>query len=174
MNKGDDQNPDYRSRLVAKEFRDNCAKGLETFAATPPAEMLKVLISRCTTASRGGERGLRNKCIMTNDVKRAYFYADVRSDIFVEIPAEDKTEQDVNEDNVAMLKLSMYGTREAASAWQRKVRDVVEKLVFSVSMINPCIFKHKSMGIECMVHGDDFISIGNKESLEWFKKVLDR
>ena len=58
VNKGDDSNPDYRSRLLAKEFRDNCARGMETFAATPPAEMLKVLISRCATASRGGERGL--------------------------------------------------------------------------------------------------------------------
>ena len=174
VNKGDDQNPDYRSRLVAKEFRDSCAKGLETFAATPPAEMLKVLISRCTTASRGGERGLRNKCIMTNDVKRAYFYADVRSDIFVEIPPEDKIEQDVNEDNVAMFKLSLYCTREPTSALQHKARNVVEILGFSVSMINPCIFKQKLMGIECMVHGDDFISIGNKESLEWFKKALER
>ena len=78
---------------------------------------------------------------MTNDVKIAYFYASVRSDIYVEIPAEDMTEQDVTEDNVAMLKLSMYGTREAASAWQCKVREVVERLGFEVSMINPCFFQ---------------------------------
>ena len=42
VNKGDEVNPNYRSRLVAKEFRD----GSESiFAGTPPLEALKLLIS---------------------------------------------------------------------------------------------------------------------------------
>ena len=41
INKGDDQNPDYRSRLVAKEI--NTGHDDDLFAATPPIEALKIL-----------------------------------------------------------------------------------------------------------------------------------
>jgi len=37
----------------------------------------------------------------------------------VDIPEEDKTWEDVNSDLVGKLWLSLYGTREAAAAWQR-------------------------------------------------------
>ena len=36
INKGDDLNPNYRSRMVGKEFNDSELDGL--FAATPPLE----------------------------------------------------------------------------------------------------------------------------------------
>ena len=44
INKGDEGNPLYRSRLVAKEF--NTEKRPDLFAATPPAECLKMLLSK--------------------------------------------------------------------------------------------------------------------------------
>ena len=37
---------------------------------------------------------------MTNDVRRAYFHAKAMGEIYVELPDEDKTEQDIEEDNV--------------------------------------------------------------------------
>ena len=43
INKGDDDNPDYRSRLVAKEI--NRSPSAEMFAATPPLEAKKMLFS---------------------------------------------------------------------------------------------------------------------------------
>ena len=43
VNKGDSQTPDYRSRLVAKEYRRNSEPDM--FAATPPLEALKLLLS---------------------------------------------------------------------------------------------------------------------------------
>ena len=174
VNKGDKANPDYRSRLVAKEFKEKGMGGADTFAATPPAEMLKVLISRCTTARDGGSHKMRERCIMTNGVKRAYFYAQVRSEIFIEIPPEDRTAEDDEQDNVAQLQLSMYGTREAAVAWQSKVKEVVHRLGFETCIANPCIFKHHAMNIEPMVHGDDLISIGDRNALNWFRRQLEQ
>ena len=53
------------------------------FAATPPSEVLKLLASRCVS----GES--RTRCMMSNNVKRAYFYAETRSEIYIEIPDED-------------------------------------------------------------------------------------
>ena len=57
----------------------------------------------------------------------------------------------------------MYGTREAAAAWESKVRKIVDNIGFSVCLANPCIFKHHKYDIETMVHGDDFISWGRRE-----------
>ena len=42
VKKGDDDNPDYRSRLVAQEL--NAHKKEDLFAATPPLEAKKLLL----------------------------------------------------------------------------------------------------------------------------------
>ena len=42
-NKGDDQNPNYRNRLVGREIKHD--KRMDLFSATPPLETLKLLIS---------------------------------------------------------------------------------------------------------------------------------
>ena len=52
---------------------------------------------------------------MAVDVKRAYFYAPATRDLFIRIPKEDKEEGD--EGMVAKLRLSLYGTRDAALNW---------------------------------------------------------
>ena len=51
INKGDRENPDVRSRFVAKEFNTGEEVGL--FAATPPLEALKVMLSFATTEEIG-------------------------------------------------------------------------------------------------------------------------
>eukprot|EP00973_Karenia_brevis_P029826 4113938-Karenia_brevis.AAC.1 len=47
INKGDDQQPLYRSRLVGKEFNDSEMAGL--FAGTPPLEALRYLTHEAAT-----------------------------------------------------------------------------------------------------------------------------
>lgn len=157
INKGDKVNEDYRSRLVAKQFKDKASTNVaEMFAATPPSEVLKLLASRCVSGKS------RTRCMMSNDVKRAYFYAETRSEIYIGIPDVDRAPSDDNNDLVGRLNLSMYGTREAASAWQAKVADVMNRAGFVKSVVNPCIFYHGAKAIETMVHGDGFISTGEE------------
>ena len=60
-------------------------------------------------------------CLMINDVKSAYFYAPVKRPIYIELPDEDRTEEDEALDNIAVLNFSMYGTRDAAQNWSDKV-----------------------------------------------------
>ena len=43
-NKGDDINPNMRSRLVAKEFNFADKDRTDLFAATPPLEVLKSIL----------------------------------------------------------------------------------------------------------------------------------
>ena len=64
---------------------------------------------------------------MINDVARAFFEAPATRDICVELPEEAKTEEDVKEDNVAILEKSLYGTRDAAQDFQKEVRKCMEQ-----------------------------------------------
>ena len=65
--------------------------------------MLNLLAS-----SRGGK-------LIYADVSRAYFYAPTVRPVYVKLPAEDKEAGD--EGMVGRLKMSMYGTRDAAANW---------------------------------------------------------
>ena len=57
INKGDDADPAYRSRLVAKEIKND--KRDEVFAATPPLEAVLLLLPEMATRRRAapGEPG---------------------------------------------------------------------------------------------------------------------
>ena len=71
-NKQDAKNPLYRSRLVGKEF--NTYNDITLYAATPPLEALRLIISLAATYKYD---------IMTNDVSRAYFYAPVKEGQYI-------------------------------------------------------------------------------------------
>ena len=58
---------------------------------------------------------------MVNDVARAFFEAPATRNVCVEIPKEDKTEADVRHDKVGHLRMSLYGTRDAAMNWAEEV-----------------------------------------------------
>ena len=55
VNKVDESHPEYRSRLVAKEIKTE--KREDLFAATPPLEAIKMLISAAMTEGIGYEKG---------------------------------------------------------------------------------------------------------------------
>ena len=78
INKGDDEKPDYRSRLVAQEINDK--KREDLFAATPPLEAKKLLFSMAMTAGVGYELGHRHNGHKLEfiDVRRAYLHAKAR------------------------------------------------------------------------------------------------
>ena len=80
VNKGDQENPDIRARLVGKEFRTHNDDSL--YAATPPLEALRLIVSHAATLNSTGE-AMRE--VMVNDVRRAYFYAKATRDVFIEV-----------------------------------------------------------------------------------------
>ena len=55
--------------------------------------------------------------LMINDVSRAFFCAPARRQVFVELPEEDSN----GEDMIGELNYSMYGTRDAAQNWGRRM-----------------------------------------------------
>ena len=93
---------------MAKEFKTDLRPDL--YAATPPSECLKLLISEMAS-----NRGFK---IMYADVSRAYFYAKAVRPVYVQLPDEDKEEGD--EARCGKLLMSMYGTRDAAINWSQE------------------------------------------------------
>ena len=79
VNKGEDDNPAYRSRLVAREIR---LPGQDSiFAPTPPLEALRTVLSMAATDPPGLPRHDRRGGSETRtqisviDISRAYFNA---------------------------------------------------------------------------------------------------
>ena len=151
---------------MAKQFKTSNDPDL--FAATPPLEALKIIISLAATRDR--RYGKLNKKIIVNDVSRAYFYARSDAPTFVEICEEDWEPGD--ESRCGELNVSMYGTRQAAQNWQRCVTEVLTKNGFRQARSSPCIFSHPEKDIATMVHGDDFVSAGTENALRWMQKIV--
>ena len=108
-NKGDEEHPDIRARLCAQEVQKRDPGREDVFAATPPLEGLKLLVSLGMI-----EEQKLNKtdpdCFMILDVERAHFHSPAtRDNVFVRLCAEDGVEG-----WCARPLKSMYGTRDAA------------------------------------------------------------
>ena len=89
------------------------------FAGTPPLDAFGFLIHEAATVREKEPMG--SNVLMMNDVARAVFEAlDIR-DICVDIPKEDLTTEVGRHDKVGHLRVSLYGSRDAAMNWQEEV-----------------------------------------------------
>ena len=157
VNKGDSVNVDCRSRLVGREF--NVGRDDALYAATPPLEALRIIVSEAATVAGGDQR----RELMVNDVRRAYFYAKIDRDVFVELQLEDP---DHGSGKVGKLRLCLYGTRDAAKGWQETLSAHLVGLGFTRGAGHPSVFKHPIRGIKTLVHGDDYVSSGFSTDLD--------
>ena len=129
INKGDCENPSYMSRIVAREI--HTYKRDDLFAAIPPLEAFRAIISMTATANKG-------EVIMVNDISRAFFHANVERDVYVQLPQED---QKVGEEHLSgKLRLSMYGTRDAAQDWYKEYSQQLMNVGFIQGKASPCAF----------------------------------
>ena len=135
INKGDELDPELRSRLVAKEIKRD--KRDDLFAATPPLEALKMLLSLAVTEGVGYRKGHRESGHRLEfiDVRRAYFQARARRDVYVQLP-----EEDWEEGMCGKLVKSMYGTRDAAQNWEEEYSQFMEESGFARGVSSPCVF----------------------------------
>ena len=164
-NKADEENPEYRSRLVGREFKTETDDSL--YASTPPLESLRVVLSWASTVQV--ENCFHEHEVMINDVRRAYFYAKASRNLFIELPDEDaRKEPGV----VGRLNLCLYGTRDAARSWQQTLTDHLVKIGFTKGVGHISVFHHVERGIKTLVHGDDYFSAGPKASLDWMEQQL--
>ena len=73
---------------------------------------------------------------------------------------------------MGLLRMSLYGTRDAAANFQAEVKRVMERAGFKTSRYNPSTYYNPFWELRSLVHGDDFVTGGEVEELMGFKQVL--
>jgi len=166
VNKGDAGMPEYRSRLVGRELRrwDPFMSG--TFAATPPTEALRFMLSNFMT--RKVRAGKRKELVMTVlDVSRAHFHPPAEREVYIDLPPEDD-----EPGMVGRLLRTIYGTRDAAAQWEKYYSEVFAALGFVTGNFSPCLFHHPDRDLAVWVHGDDMLILGEKPEAETLEQEL--
>ena len=158
VNKGDDENHNYRSRLVAREVRKPWEASV--FAPTPPLEALRSILSIAATEIRGIIQHDRSPTselrtqVSVVDISRAYFNAkiDESQPSFVELPPEDP---DKERGMCGRLVFHMYGTRPAGKGWHTEYSEfLVEQLGFTIGDASACVFRNVEKGVMTSCYGD--------------------
>ena len=176
VNKGDDLNPNVRSRLVARQIRQAGEEAI--FAPTPPLEALRSNISMAATDLPGrpihvrDPRSERRTQLSAIDISRANFNAatDGSDPTYVVLPPE---HPDQARNMCGLLKKHMYGTRAAADGWQQEYSGFMRSIGVEQGEASPCVFVHKLKNIATSLHGDDFTSVGPKIELDWLETKLE-
>ena len=166
-NKGDSVKENYRSRLVVREVKKAGQKleDHELYSAMPPLEALKVLCSLMTSmkTSRSG-KPLLMKLI---DISRAHFYGESKRNVYTNLP-----EGDEQPGKCAKLVRSMYGTQDASSIWQETYSTLVKDHGIEIGRAWPAIFYDPESDARFMVHGDDFVILGDEQAQLRIETIL--
>lgn len=167
INTGDELNEELRSRLVAKEIKTD--KRTDLFAATPPLEAKKILLSQAVTEGIGYTAGQEESGMKMDfiDISRADFQADAIRNVYVAL-----LEEDASPGMCGKLMKSTYGTRDPAQNWGEAYSAFMKEKRFLRGRSSPCVFWNPSRELRCVVHGDDLTILGWKKDLDWFCKEI--
>ncbi len=155
VNKGDAAKPLIRSRFVVKEIATY--KTDEFFAATPPLESFRLLLSLAAS-------GPHETKIEVLDARKAHLHAFAARTVFTQLPPEEAAPG-----YCARLVRCLYGTRDAPKGWEAYLAEQLVALGFAKGRASPCCFYHAHLGVRCIVHGDDFVLSGTAGALDEVK-----
>ena len=173
VNKGTEEEPDIRCRLVARDFkpkgeRDRC----DLFAAMPPLEAKKLLFQKAVNENlrRRRSRGPGIK-IMFIDVKKAHLYGILKEgeEAYIELPGEAG-----KEGRCGKLRRWLYGMRPAAGAWEDDYSLKLAKLGFRKGRAAPTTFYRARDQVRRVVHGDGFTFTGERTALEEIAEEMQK
>ena len=66
----------------------------------------------------------------------------------------------------------MYGTRDAAAAWEREWTKTLNSVGFKSGVSNPALLHCEILDASMVVHGDDFITLGDNEALSEVERAM--
>ena len=153
------------TKLVAGDFQNPDKDREDLFAATPPWELKKLLVSHAADKSDGKTRKM-----FLIDVKKAQLNSECTEDVFIELPEEVGAAQD----KFGKLRRWLYGFRPAAVAWEAHHANKLEEVGFARGLATPVPFYHKERDVNLVVHGDDFTFIGDEAALKWVEELKVR
>ena len=148
-----------RSRLVARDFKGDDRGRDDLFAATPPLEAIRMLISRAATNTPCRVR----RKLMLIDAKKAHLNPRCLDNVYIELPVEAKAQPGM----CGKLEYWLYGFRKAASEWEQFYAHKLEEAGFRRGEGCPVLFYHPQKDLAMAVHGDDFVLCGYAEDLRW-------
>lgn len=62
----------------------------------------------------------------------------------------------------------MYGTRDAAMAWQQEYEQAMLREGLQAGRASPCHFCDRACGVRIVVHGDDFLGLAPRRDADHF------
>ena len=123
------------------------------------------LLSEAATEGIGDDE---EKVIELDDVSRAFFEADVKRDVCIELPEECGAPPGM----CGKLNFWLHGFREAASACEQHYSGKFEEVGFERGNACGVVFYHLVRDLSLAVHGDDSNFCGYEEDLHWIKDLI--
>ena len=85
----------------------------------------------------------------------------VLRELYVELPPETNEQPDI----VWRLQQAMYGTRDAAAAWEREWTKTSNSIGFESGVGNQALLHCETLDASMVEHGGNFITLGDSEAL---------
>ena len=123
-----------------------------TFAATPPVEGFRFLLSRA----------------MTGEKKR-----DPQDELVIAVAIRMQGDPSCPS-GIAMVNRAIYGTKDAAQCFDSYCERTMEKLDCNVGVFNPCLYTHLVKDVSVLRHGDDFATLSTHTQIAEFKEDLSK
>eukprot|EP00971_Amphidinium_carterae_P067100 1328201-Amphidinium_carterae.1 len=167
VNKGDSTTPNYRSRLVVQETRrvTSLQDGFETFAATPPIEALRLLLSSVVSGPVDTD-----VVVLFIDISRAHLHSDIQREVYVRPPPE----SGLPAGRCWKLLKAMYGLKDAGACFEKKAEGVLVNMGFRVGSFSPCLYYNADAKVAVFRHGDDFVVRASRHEADKFHEELNR
>ena len=102
------------------------------------------------------------------DVEKAHLCSEVLRELYVEPPPEANVPSDI----VWKLQRAIYGTRDAAAAWEREWTRTLNSVAFESGVSNPALLHCEKLDASMVLHGDDFMTLGDDEALSEVERVM--
>ena len=68
----------------------------------------------------------------------------------------------------------MYGTRDAAQAWQEEYEETLKEFKLNQGLASPCHFSRQQTGTNVLVHGDDFVVLARRGEASVVRKGMEK
>ncbi len=171
------RNPDgsikkYKARFVARGFSQMFGVDyLDTFAPVARHSTLRTLLA---VATKHGWK------LEQSDVTNAYLNASLSEDndeieeIFVRQPEGKEQQGENGEELVCRLEKGLYGLKQAARLWYKRLTRWLLAFGFLQSQADPCLFILKRGGgrLILVIYVDDLAFTGDRALMEEFKQQI--
>ena len=132
-----------RARLTAKGFSQRPGFDyLSTYAPTIGFVTLRVILVLALALG----------CILTTiDISKAFLHGDMDVEVYIDLPKGYQYSEHLKslnpKEDVLLLKKSVYGTKQAAACWFKKISGVLVREGFTQAKCDPCFFYRWDNGV---------------------------